>query len=174
MNLTSKLPLSWYGMLLAILLTTPLQVHALSSDRDQPMSVEADRANIDNKNEISIYLGNVIVVQGSMRITADKLTVHSRNKAVEKVIAEGEPATFKQRPDGKELDVKGKALRIEYYADTDNAIFIEQAVLEQEGNTFRSNRIVYDLTKDLVDAGTPSGGDRVKIILQPREKQDKQ
>lgn len=162
------------ALLLALTtLLIPFHADALQSDREQPLQVEADRANIDNKNGISIYLGNVIVVQGSMRITADKLTVYARDQILTKMISEGNPTTYKQRPEGKEQDVKGRGQRIEYYEDTETAIFIERAVLEQDGNTFNSDRIVYDVARDKVNAGTTSSGDRVRIILQPKENPDR-
>lgn len=154
------------GLLLA--LYPAVRALALGSDREQPMSVEADRANIDNRNEVSTYLGNVIVTQGSLRITADKLTVYSRERTLEKMYATGKPATYRQRPDGKQQDVNGRGLRIEYFADSDTAIFIDDAMLEQENNTFKSDRILYDVAHDKVDAGKASGGDRVRILLQPR------
>lgn len=153
-------------------LTPATRALALGTDREQPMAVEADQANIDNKNEISTYIGNVIVTQGTLRITADKLTVYSRNQSLEKMYATGKPATYQQRPDGKRKDVHGMGQRIEYFAETDTAIFIDDATLEQESNTFKSDRILYDVAQDKVNAGKTSGGDRVRILLQPRATQE--
>jgi lipopolysaccharide export system protein LptA len=41
---------------------------ALSSDREQPINLEADAADIDDLKGISIYTGNVVLTQGSMVI----------------------------------------------------------------------------------------------------------
>jgi len=144
-------------------------VWALSSDRSRPMHIEADLADIDDKTGISIYTGSVVVVQGSLRITADKLTVYSKNRTFEKMISTGNPTTFKTRPDGKDKDVLGEGKKIEYLTIRDTVYFIEDAKLEQDGSKFNSDRIVYDILNDKVNAGITKGDNRVKIIIQPKK-----
>lgn len=142
---------------------------ALGSDRSKPMHIEADLADINEKTGISIYTGNVVVIQGSLRITAEKLTIYSKNKVFEKMISIGNPATFKTRPDGKDQDVRGKGKRIEYFTTRDTVYFIDDAQLEQDGSKFDSDRIVYDILNDKVNAGLTKGDDRVRIIIQPKK-----
>ena len=144
-------------------------IWALSADRSEPMHIEADLADINEKTGISIYTGNVVVAQGSLRITAEKLTVYSKNRVFEKMISTGNPATFKTRPDGKDKDVFGKGKKIDYFATRDTVYFIEDAQLEQDGSKFDSDRIVYDILNDKVNAGITKGDDRVKIIIQPKK-----
>lgn len=146
-------------------------IWALSSDRDKPIQIEADQATINDKTGISVYTGNVVVVQGSMRITANILTVYSKDRSFQKMISTGNPATFRQRPDGKDEDVAGEGKRIEYFGSRDTVYFYDNAKLEQAGSTFRSNHIVYDILNDKVNAGITSGDDRVKIIIKPQSQQ---
>lgn len=146
-------------------------VWALSSDREKPIQIEADLADINDKTGISVYTGNVIVVQGSMRITAQVLTVYTKDKVFTKMISTGNPATFRQRPDGKDENVAGEGKRIEYFGSRDTAYFYDNAKLEQAGSTFRSDHIAYDILNDKVNAGITSGDDRVKIIIKPQSKQ---
>ncbi|MBI5462654.1 MAG: lipopolysaccharide transport periplasmic protein LptA, partial [Gammaproteobacteria bacterium] len=137
---------------------------ALSSDRNQPMYVEADRADIDDKRGVSVYRGNVKITQGTLQLTAAELTVHSKGGDIVKAVAVGQPATYRQRPDGKEQDVEAEALRMEYYATEQKIILLDKAEVRQAGDTFRSDKIHYDIAKDVVNAGgggTP--GDRVRI-----------
>lgn len=151
------------------------QAIALSSDRDQPMYVEADRADIDEKRGVSVYRGNVKITQGTLVLTAAELTVHSKDGDVVKAIAVGQPATYRQRPDGKEQDIEAEALRMEYFATEEKIILIDKAEVRQAGDTFRSDRINYDIAKDVVNAGAGSPGDRVRITIQPKpQKQQKQ
>ena len=144
---------------------------ALNSDREKPIQIEADQADINDNTGISVYTGNVIVVQGSLKITAQILTVYSKEKVFTKMISTGNPATFRQRPEGKDEDVTGKGKRIEYFASRDTAYFYDNATLEQADSTFKSDRIAYDIFNDKVNAGITSGDDRVKIIIKPQSQQ---
>ena len=81
---------------------------ALDSDKDQPASVEADEVEYDFRTGVRTYKGNVIVEQGSLRITGDKLVVVYKDDKLESATAWGNLASFKQRPEGKDQDVVGK------------------------------------------------------------------
>ncbi|MBI5040196.1 MAG: lipopolysaccharide transport periplasmic protein LptA [Gammaproteobacteria bacterium] len=150
----------------------PGLVAALSTDRNQPMYVEADRADIDDKRGVSVYRGNVKITQGTLQLTAAELTVHSKNGDIVKAIAVGQPATYRQRPDGKEKDVEAEALRMEYFAHAQKITLLDKAEVRQAGDTFRSDEIHYDIAKDVVNAGGSAGtpGDRVRITIQPKTK----
>jgi lipopolysaccharide export system protein LptA len=142
---------------------------ALESDRKQSINVEADRASINKKTGTSTYSGHVIVQQGSMRITADKLTVYTRKGKLEKMLAQGKPVEFKQRVEKGNKDISAIAEKMTFHA-TDSIIIFEQgAKLSQGANTFSSNRIIYNQIKDTVDAGKKSGGDRVTITIRPAD-----
>ena len=158
------------ALLLACALA-PAPGWALTSDRTQPMHIEADNVEIDDQRGVSVYQGDVVVTQGTMRITAEILRVFTSNGEIQRMIAEGAPATYKQRPDDKDEDVRARALTMEYFADRDTVVLTDQAHLWQGPNTFTSKRIVYDLTTDHVDAGKQAGGDRVRITIHPQQDQ---
>jgi lipopolysaccharide export system protein LptA len=159
----SKLTVAW---LLAAL--APGLCWALSTDRNQPMSIEADRVELNDGKGISVYRGNVKVTQGTLVLTGQTMTVFTKNDQVEKVIMEGKPATYRQRPDNKNQDVRAKALRMEYYTNPEHIILLKDAEVEQEGDRLRSERIEYDVLKDKVNAGTDQPNERVHITIQPR------
>lgn len=153
-----------------MLLAVPKYVLALSSDRDQPMLIEADQAELDDAKGVSIYRGSVKVTQGTLVLTGEVMTVHIKNGDVEKVVIDGKPATYRQRPDGKDQDVKAKSLRMEYFASPERIILTKKAEVQQGGDVLRSERIVYDVEKDHVNAGNPGKEERVRITIQPRSK----
>ena len=153
-------------------LAAPSWCHALSSDRDQPMMIEADRVELDDATGVSIYTGNVKVTQGTLILTGDRMTVHNQGDDINKVLMDGTPATYKQRPDGKEHDVNAKSKRMEYYTNPERVILLEQAEVDQAGDVLRSERIVYDVVKDQVNAGTDQPNERVIITIQPKPKED--
>ncbi len=147
---------------------------ALSSDRDKPMSIEADRVELNDGKGVSVYHGNVKVSQGTLLLTGDTMTVYNKGDKVEKVIMEGTPATYRQRPDNKDQDVRARALRMEYFTNPEYIVLLKEAEVEQEGNQLRSERIEYDVARDKVNAGTNQPDERVHITIQPKnEKKQK-
>ncbi len=159
-------------LLLMVSLLLPLRSWALSSDQDQPMNIEADRVELDDAKGISTYHGSVKVTQGTLVLTGDLMTVYSKGNDVQKVIMLGNPATYRQRPDGKDHDVRAKSKRMEYYTNPEHIILLKQAEVFQEGDVLRSERIEYDMAKDQVNAGTSRPDERVRITIQPRNRKD--
>jgi len=150
-------------------LFTPLSF-ALSSDAKQPIMIEADTATIDDANGIAIYEGNVIVTQGSIRINAAKVTLrYTERQDLEKVVAEGNPAKFKQTPDGKKPDLHANSKRMEYLANENMLHLTKQAKLWQGDNTFTGDQVMYDTKKGIIRANKGSKkGSRVTVTINPK------
>ena len=160
------------GMCLIIALTFSYSAQALKADRKQPIKVEADKANIEKQSGISTYSGHVVIRQGSLIITADKLKLYTKNGKLERMVANGKPATFNQRgAQGK--NVRANANKITFHMKRNVAIFEGKANLMQGDNTFNSNRIIYNANTNSVDAGKSSGGGRVIITISPDSNNDK-
>lgn len=160
-----------YICLFILVLASPT-AWALKSDKSKPVEVEADNFNLDETKQLTVYSGNVIITQGSMEIKANEVTIYGSRGNTDKVIAIGNPVKFKQQPDGKQGLIRGQAQRFEYLVNKDTLILINKATLWQTGNTFSSDRIIYDSKRSLVKAGdNTSGSKRVKITLQPAKNQ---
>lgn len=158
--------------LLAGLLAAPTAALCLSTDRDQPMHIQADRVELDEKTGVSTYRGAVELSQGSLHLTADSLTVHRIGNKVERLVADGTPATFRQRPDNAVQDTHGQARHLEYRADDATIELSGQARLWNNGDEFSSARIVYDADQNRVRAnGGESKDGRVHAIIHPRRKE---
>jgi lipopolysaccharide export system protein LptA len=154
-------------------LLLPLAAGALESDRQQPVSIEADRAELDQSSGVGVYTGGVVVVQGSMRLEADRLEIKSPGGGIESAVATGRPARFKQRPEGHQEDVVGGGQQIDYLATEARVILTGEAWVTQAEDTVRGARIEYDLESDQIQAlRGPGDQDRVQIILQPRPSTD--
>lgn len=153
------------------LLAVPFAALALTSDRQQPIHIEADSVFIDDANGTAVYRGNVHFTQGSTHLEAQQATLYSADRQnVDKVVADGAPATFRQRPDNQEEDVRGQADHIEYYADDERVILVRNAHLWQGKNEFAGNRIEYDTDKETVKAQKADNDTtRVQVIIQPRQ-----
>jgi lipopolysaccharide export system protein LptA len=156
---------------LAAAVAYSLPLSALEGDEQQPLYIESDAAELDDKQSISLYIGNVEVRQGSMRIYADEVLVHHKpNRQPQKIIAVGQPARYRQLMDDDPDEVKGRALRMEYEADRDEITLIDDAELTQGEDRFASDRIVYNRVTERVTAGTSAQGrERVKIRIEPQQ-----
>ena len=170
------------GCALGLILALP--AYALSTDKDKPIEVEADTAELDDVKNVSIYRGNVIVTQGSIRMTGEIMTVYQTDTDdLDHLIMEGKPATYKQLPDDSPIYDEAEALRMEYHEIKNKILLINQAVVKQEGLRFSGDRIDYDteLSKvkawskpptDSADNGAPTDAprERVKIIIKKKDK----
>jgi lipopolysaccharide export system protein LptA len=139
---------------------------ALESDRDQPIELAADSVDIDEGKGVSVYRGNVDVRQGSIRLRADVVTIHQSDRGPSKVVAEGRPVKFQQQ--STQGPVQGEARRVEYEVASENLVLIGDALLVQDKDSMRSDRIVYDRVKSMVKAGAAAKGtERVRISIEP-------
>ena len=48
---------------------------ALPSDREQPIRVQADSAELDERQGVAVYRGSVVITQGTLKITGDTVTI---------------------------------------------------------------------------------------------------
>lgn len=139
----------------ALVLTVYLGLHALpvlalTSDRSKPATIEADQVEFDFRTGKRIYKGNVIVVQGTLKVTGDKMEVQydNNNQEIQSATSWGKPATFKQRPDGKDADVHGEGDTIILNEKKNTLTLINNAVMTQAGDTAKGKRIVYHMDTD--------------------------
>ena len=168
------------GALLAVA-SGPL--FALSTDRDQPVEIQADFAEMDDTAGTTTYIGNVVVVQGSIRMTGDRVVAEfDDNRALKDVFVKGRPAYFKQTPDGGKEDIEGQALEVEYHASKNQLVLIKEARLNQGERSFEGYRINYDTKRSVMigrggpqddakdNAGAAKPGGRIKVIIPPKTK----
>ncbi len=142
----------------------------MESDRDQPIEVEADRMEWREQENISIYKGNVTLVQGSLRINSDRMVIHF-NDANELTLLEmtGKPAKLRQINDLRQ-EVRGEAEQIDYSELESLLILRKSAFLDQAGDIIRGELIRMDTATNNIEAGTTEPDDRVKMVIQPRQK----
>jgi lipopolysaccharide export system protein LptA len=139
---------------------------ALPSDRQAAITVEADRAQINEKTGITDYQGSVIIKQGSLLIEADQVTIYSTDGQASKIFCFGKPAHYQQQPKPEDGLVNARADTIEYYLDSETITLIKNASLEQQGSTLKGDHINYDLKAELVEArGSDNSQQRVHMVI---------
>ena len=134
----------------------------------EPINIEADNAKIIEKEGKSIYTGNVLLIQGKIRLTADKLIVKSAKGKLVQITAHGSPVTYTETSSTPHTDISGQADTLEYYAVDDRILLLNNAKLSQGGTTFGGNRIEYNIATDIVTAEVSNTGkERVQVTIQP-------
>lgn len=153
----------------AVLLGMPLPAAALPEDADQPIQIQAERAEMDRNAGTVVYSGGVEARQGTMLVNADRMTVHSEDGKVVRITATGRPAKYQQQLEAEEGLVKADAETITYHTSEERVNLQGKAFLEQGGNEISGAFIDYDIVagKVIAQAGDD---DRVEVILQPAER----
>lgn len=159
-------------MLLATMLL-PFTAHAVKSDRDQPVQIEADKVTIDDRNKVHVFEGAVILVQGSLEIRGDKMVVTQGADGFQSGVATGSAkrlATFRQQREGSDAYIEGEAERIEYDTRAERARLFNRARVSSGGDVVTGDFIEYDaITERYSASATSQGGDgRVRAVIQPR------
>lgn len=156
------------ALLVLALAACPAGAGALSTDRDQPVRIDAGSASLDHQNRIATYRGDVVIVRGSLRITGDQVTMQfDEGYDLETLVAEGEPAHFEQQLDSGPTQ-KGNAARIEYRVEDGAMIFLGSAQIAQGEFLMQAERIDYDsFTGSIQGVGDKAkpDGPRVTITL---------
>jgi len=147
----------------------PLPCSALDSDRNEPIEVEADRLEVRELENISIYEGNVRLVQGSLKIDSDRMVIHFDDEN-ELTLMEmtGKPAKFRQL-DNDRRQIYGEAEQIDYSDEESLLIMRKSAYLDHAGDIIKSDLIRLDTTTNNIEAGSTESEDRVKMVIKPRQ-----
>ncbi len=165
-------------------------VLALESDYEQPAIIDAQDIEIDFAAGQWVYRGEVSLVQGTLRVMADEIQLYFIDDTLQKMIATGTPANFRQLPEEGEHFISGQAEKIEVDENQRIAIFSGQAKLTQETDIITGTVIIYHMdTQKLIIRGKPAipgqttrlsaleskqeisnqenSNNRPKIVLQP-------
>ncbi|MFC6301677.1 lipopolysaccharide transport periplasmic protein LptA [Pseudomonas sp. CCM 7893] len=151
---------------------------ALPNDSQQPIHIQADDAQLDDKQGVATYKGDVIITQGSMIVKGNTVTL-TRTKAgdIDVVTSVGNLAYFEQlQKVGDPKPVQGYGVTIQYHAQQNRIVLIDRAKVINDGNTTEGEKIVYDTVKQIAQAGRANGATvtqkrpRIDMVIQPKEK----
>jgi len=151
--------------------------HAEKADREKEIVVNADRLTADDANKVSVFEGNVVVTQGTMRMTAAKVTVKEDAERHRFYVAQGAPVTFRQKRDNVEEWVEGYALRAEFDDLADVLRLYDKGKVKSNQNEISGDFISYDMRRELAEVRgappgqTPPADKRVKVIILPAKKE---
>jgi lipopolysaccharide export system protein LptA len=144
---------------------------ALPEDRNQAIYIQSDRAERDERKGTTVYSGDVEIDQGSLHISAERVTIRSDDEQVSEIVATGTPAKMHQKPAADREPVYARARTIQYDVIREILTLVEEAKVTQEGSTVTGERIVYYVQEQRVKASAgnaASGQSRVETIIPPR------
>ncbi|MFV1439897.1 MULTISPECIES: LptA/OstA family protein [unclassified Phaeobacter] len=131
---------------------------SIKADPSQPVEVTAETLDVNQADGSARFVGDVVIVQGVMRLSADNVLVIYKQDETGKTGVERLEAT------GNVILVNGpdaaEAERAEYTIDSGTVVMTGNVLLSQSTGTLTSNRLVVNLT-----TGTASLSGRVKTIL---------
>lgn len=157
-----------------LLLAAPASF-AERADRDKPVHLEADQVLVDDAQQISTFIGNVQLTQGTMVIRGDKIVVVQDKEGFKHGTAYGKTASFRQKREGLDEYVEGYGERIEYDTRAETVDFYVKARVKRDLDEVRGEHITYNQKTDIFQVnsgGAPAGAPpkRVRAILQPKPK----
>ena len=145
---------------------------AEKADREKPIEITADTGMLDQLKGITVWRGNVIVIQGTLKVEADEVTVTRDGQGNQTLVAFGKPVKFRQKMDDKNEYIEGEGSRVDYTTINNLAILTGNARVKRGGDLVVGNVITYNTSTEVyeVKGGGPANGPskgRVTVILQP-------
>jgi lipopolysaccharide export system protein LptA len=164
-------------ILLVLAALAALPAAAEKADREKEIVIGADRSVGDDANHTLTLEGNVVVTQGTMRMTAAKVVVREDAQRNKIYVATGAPVTFRQKRDNVDEYIEGFAQRAEFDERNDMLKLFNNARVKSNLNEITGEYISYDMRRELAEVtGAPPGqaappNSRVKVIIVPAKKE---
>jgi lipopolysaccharide export system protein LptA len=163
-------------------MASPAITYAEKADRSKEIVIDAARNTADQAKNVLVLEGMVTLEQGTMRITADKMTV--KRDAEEFIFAElvalgGNQITFREKREGFNDFMEGTADRAEFDDKARTIKLFTRAKLKTGNDVLTGEYIYYNSDTQVIQAdgqapvgrdGKPKvdAGGRVRIVIQPR------
>lgn len=127
-----------------------------SSSNNEPVLIKSDTLNLDSKERIFTYRGNVHVVKGDLDITSDILVgKYSEKQELENILCRGNVVITR----GPEM--RATSNRAFYNVKAAKIDMTEEPELNRGGNVLAADKIIIYVDEDKSEA---EGNVRVKVI----------
>ncbi len=143
---------------------------AKQSDRDQPVSVDAQSFSGSQDSGKATYKGAVKISQGTLHADGDNATGYfDQDNQVQRVVLTGSPAHMQQQLDDG-TSVHGQANTIDYTVSQNTVVLTGNAVVVHEGQgEFHGAKLTYNTDTGQINGEGGPGG-QVHMVLQPKKK----
>ncbi len=139
-----------------------------AAERAPPIEIEADTVDVDARAGVSVYEGDARMTRGAMRITGDRMEVHTHDDGeLSHILVDGTPATYRDHPEGQPAPIEAEARHMAYFArDPERARFEGDARLWQRDDEVTAHTIEVNLETRTMQAEGREG-ERARTILYP-------
>lgn len=140
--------------------TTNLVFGTMQQDTSLPVEVTADSLSVNQQDGTAVFTGNVVIIQGDMRLAAPRVLVvyaeatDAQPGRIARLEATG-GVTLVSGPDAAESE------RADYNVDDGQVVMQGDVLLTQGNNALTSDRMTVNL-----QGGTAQMDGRVRTILQ--------
>jgi len=151
------------------------QANLLAAENNEKIFIDADYMQLNIETGYSVYIGNVNIKQGELKLAGDKVTVQQTKEEVERITVIGKPAHYNHITEKGE-NIQAESEHMVYTASENELVMTVNAKLKQPDHQVSSQKIVYDTEKKIVIAGDKSDTStgiekkqRVNITLTPKK-----
>jgi len=167
-------------MLAALAFCASSAATALEADKQQPTTIDANQMTYNEKSNVNVFTGNVLLTRGSLVIRGDKLTLTELPDGSQLAKVEGKPARFKQQRDSKNpsdvLLINGTGNMIEFDGAKAVVTLTGTASLQKSTNgqlteSISGNKITYEQNTEFLSVlGSPGANNnsRVQAVIKPK------
>ena len=138
---------------------------ARSTDRTQPMNVDAGGGDFCLQDDCVSILSDVHIVQGTLDIRAARAEIHKVSGDIQRLVLTGSPVTLSQVGDDG-LPTNATAAQITYVLAEERMRLTGNVVLKQPRGDLRGETVTYDINTGHLTGG--GDGRRVQMTIQPR------
>ena len=141
----------------------------MPGDRDKPIEIEAESVVVDESTGFNQFMGDAVVTQGSLVLSAELIEVQTSDEEVESMVAKGsqqKPAKYIQSQPNQARFIEATAIEITYDVEKGLVFLIGDANLVQGFDSFSGETLEYDINNDKVLVeGSEDGTKRVKFKI---------
>ena len=153
-------------LLLLLALSCPTLLHALESDRQQQLLVNADSTEGTLGDGKAILRGNVEIRQGSLLVKADVAEVENADGRVRLVLLTGKPVLLQQEIENEGL-VTATANTISYQVVTGMVTLSGNADVNHPQYHISGEVLTYDMNLQRFEGNGGDNSGRIRIELAP-------
>ena len=155
------------SFLLLVTLAAAGSVAARTSDRNQPMDVEAGhQSGTLQGDSVSVLSNGVHITQGTLDITSSRAEITMRDGEIVRAVLTGGPVLLKQQMDDG-TPMSARASTVDYDLRGETAIFTGDVEITQPRGTMNGARVVYNLKTGNIESGGEGNG-RVRMHILPK------
>ena len=158
-----------FAALIALSLLTPaLTAGARSTDRNEPMNIDAGAQSGSLAGDGTTVLSQgVVITQGTLDLRAGQADLHMRGGEAVRAVFTGKPAKLKQQmDDGTWMDATAE--KIDYDITTEIITLTGNYKVTSARGTNAGQRMVYNTRTGEMNSG--GDGSRVRTVIQPKSK----